>query len=541
MRRLTDGLRPHFLLALLCAALYLPGLFTIPPLDRDEARFAEASRQMLDSGDYATVRFQDELRAKKPAGIYWLQALSAHITGQEDAIWSYRLPSALGALVAVLLTFTFGQFLFGRKAALIGAALLAASPLLVVEAHTAKTDAVLLVALMAAQGMLARFYLAGRGELNDPTPGWGSALIFWLAQAGGILIKGPIVPMVSLLTLATLAIADRRIDWARRLRPITGIVLVILLVAPWVIAVSMATRGQFVGEAVNHDLLSKLIAPAESHGGMPGTYLLLATLTLWPASLFAGPGLVRAIGDRKAAAFRFCLAWIAPAWAVFELVPTKLPHYVLPLYPALALLAGSAIADRHKILSSWWMRAMAVLWSIVTLAIAVAAVLGSNRYGLAGDPAAIATCIAALTTGLATLIPLTQGRYARAAWSSVIGAVVTIALLLEGVVPRLDQLWVSARVAEIASGHPIVAAGYHEPSLVFLMGPDTLLTEGEGAALFLIQHTDAEAVIETAQEPAFVARLKKEDHAATKFAEVDGFNYSQGHPVHLGLWRLGAM
>jgi len=104
------GARPYGLLIALCLLLYLPGIAAIPPLDRDEARFAQATRQMLETGDFLRIRFQDEARNKKPAGIYWLQAASVNLFSapESTAIWPYRLPSLLGATLAVLLTFGFG-------------------------------------------------------------------------------------------------------------------------------------------------------------------------------------------------------------------------------------------------------------------------------------------------------------------------------------------------------------------------------------------------------------------------------------------------
>src|SRR5437762_12927343 len=149
-----SGWRPYALLETLCLVLYLPGIASIPPLDRDESRFAQASRQMLESGDVLRIRFQDEARNKKPAGIYWLQAASVTVfsTPQSDAIWPYRLPSVVGALLAVLLVFAIGNALLGRgdeeppprMVALIAAVLLASALGLVAEAHIAKTDAALL-------------------------------------------------------------------------------------------------------------------------------------------------------------------------------------------------------------------------------------------------------------------------------------------------------------------------------------------------------------------------------------------------------------
>ncbi len=164
-------MRPYALLCLLCLILYVPGLAAIPPLDRDEARFAQATRQMLETGDFVRIRFQDEARNKKPIGIYWLQAaaVAAFSSPESTAIWPYRLPSALAATAAVLLTFGFGaRFLASRPGGLIAAVLTASALGAVVEAHIAKADAALLAAVVAGQGAL--------GLAERPTrPGSGAA------------------------------------------------------------------------------------------------------------------------------------------------------------------------------------------------------------------------------------------------------------------------------------------------------------------------------------------------------------------------------
>ena len=109
MQSLTQGLRPYLLLTLLCVVLFAPGLASVPVMDRDEARYVQATRQMAESDDYVVVRFQDELRAKKPVGIYWLQAMAVDLLSHpaKTAVWPYRLPSAIGVLVAVLFTLIY--------------------------------------------------------------------------------------------------------------------------------------------------------------------------------------------------------------------------------------------------------------------------------------------------------------------------------------------------------------------------------------------------------------------------------------------------
>src|SRR6266699_1595560 len=171
------GARPYALLVGLCLFLYLPGISAIPPLDRDEARFAQATRQMLETGDFLRIRFQDEARNKKPAGIYWLQAASVSIfsTPAATAIWPYRLPSLLGGITAVLLMLPLGAVLFGggaepRRIAAIAAVLLASALGVVAEVHIAKTDAALLAAVMAGQGALGLAYV--RTRAGRPVNGW---------------------------------------------------------------------------------------------------------------------------------------------------------------------------------------------------------------------------------------------------------------------------------------------------------------------------------------------------------------------------------
>src|SRR5215472_11544404 len=299
---------------------------------------------MLESDDFLRIRFQDEPRNKKPAGVYWLQAASVDLfsTPASTAIWPYRLPSLLGALVAVLLTFGFGQAWVGREAAFWGSTLLAASLGLTVEAHLAKTDAVLLATVMAAQGALGEIYRRSR---NDEPTGLALPLVFWIAQGVGLLVKGPVTLLVSLLAGGALALADRNARWLKRLHFFWGMPVALLIAGPWLIAIMVATEGGFAGESLGKDLLGKLIHGQESHGAPPGYYLVLALVTFWPGSLALAGAARLAWRRRTEPVVRFLIAWIVPFWLLMEVIPTKLPHYVLPAYPALALLAGLAIAD----------------------------------------------------------------------------------------------------------------------------------------------------------------------------------------------------
>ena len=181
---------------------FLPGFFAIPPTDRDEARFAQATKQMVETGDYIDIRFQDEVRYKKPIGIYWLQAVvvrAAEAVGVPQArtrIWLYRIPSLLGALGAVLLTYWAALAFVSRRAAVLAALMMASCLLLAVERLLAKTDAMLLLTVVAAMGAMARAYMPGEREPLDAAGRWKMAAVFWTALAAGVLLKGPLIVMV---------------------------------------------------------------------------------------------------------------------------------------------------------------------------------------------------------------------------------------------------------------------------------------------------------------------------------------------------------
>src|SRR6202165_185706 len=258
-------------LALCGLLLFLPGFFNIPPIDRDEARFAQATKQMVETSDFVDIRFQEDVRYKKPVGVYWLQAAvveSASALGLPRAqvrIWLYRVPSLIGAIGAVLLTYWAALAFVTRRGAVLAGLILCSSVLLGAEARLAKTDAMLLLTVVAAMGALARVYLSWqRGE--DPAhPPWTWPMIFWTALAAGILLKGPLILMFVLLTIATLAILDRSATWLWRLRAGLGVMWMMVLVLPWFVAIVLRSGDSFFADSIGGDMLSKLAAQ-ESHG-----------------------------------------------------------------------------------------------------------------------------------------------------------------------------------------------------------------------------------------------------------------------------------
>lgn len=501
--------RPALFLILLCLVLFLPGIARIPAVDADEGRFVQATKQMVETGNFIDIRIQDEPRGQKPIGIYWLQSAAVLLTGQGAAvpIWAYRLPSLLGAIGAVLLTFWASLPLFGRRAAFVAGALMAVSVILIVESHLAKTDAALLATVVAAEGVLARLYMRREGEAVPP----GLALAFWVALGAGVLIKGPLILMIVGLTVLALLAVDRRADWLRGLRPLIGLPVLVLMVAPWLAATLLRSGPAFLQDSIGTDLLGKVVGGQEGHAAPPGTHTLLFWSVFWPGSILAALSLGWIWWNRNERAVRFCLAWIVPSLVVFEIAVTKLPHYTMPLLPAVAALVGGAAAA-GGLARGVWTRWLLAASALVPILIALGAVAIFVRFE--GQPpigASIGAAVAAIVAAVA-VFAATRGRIGESFRLIVASLAALVLAVVGGLIPNADRLWPARAIAETLPSiarcaEPAVAvAGFIEASVPFEVGTDTALLDGAGAAEFLGAGGCRIAFVDGRDAPAFLAR-----------------------------------
>lgn len=292
--KLSTGPKAYIILFLLTLLASAPGVFNLPALDRDESRFAQASKEMLEEENYILIQYQDELRNKKPAGIHWLQAASTALTTGPEAkeIWTYRVPSWLGAALAAMACLWAGIPLVGRRAAFIGAALFGSTLLLTSEAHISKTDGVLVFLTTLGIGMLARLYMHGDNDKR-------MAIAFWGIMGLSFLIKGPVTPMVAAYAgfgawVWTRAATGKNGDWWRSLAWWPGPLLFVLIVLPWLIWIQVATDWEFLRGAVGKDLKDKFTGASEGHGGWPLYHLTHIPAWFFPATLLFVPGLMAA-------------------------------------------------------------------------------------------------------------------------------------------------------------------------------------------------------------------------------------------------------
>ena len=543
--RLDDwsrGWRGPLFAALVALIAGLPGLFAMPPLDRDESRFAQATAQMLETDDMVVIRFQDQPRFKKPVGIHWLQAASvtAFSAAEDRGIWAYRIPSLLGAMLAAAACAWGAAALLGPRTGLLAGGILGATLLLSTEAFIAKTDAALCGFTTLAMAALMRIYAA---QLKGETVTRWTKLAFWVGLAMGVLIKGPVGLMVVVLSLTMLTLWDRKARWLKDLGWSWGLILLAAIVLPWATMITVATDGTFWSTAVAGDLAPKLAGGQESHGAPFGSYALAAFLLVFPATLLLPAGLVQGWTQRKDAGIRFAVCWLVPTWLVFEILPTKLVHYTLPAVPALAMLMAAALRGPLGNIS----RAVGAVLS--ALAGVLLAGLVGYLYKAHGDPSdlpmTILTALLFLAAGGVGAALVLRKTAATALVAAGALGILAHAALVGLFVPRLEPLLLAPRLetalerADLAprggAPGPVAVTGYAEPSMIFLLGTTTELTDPAGAAKAIAEGRPA--VVEGRQEKAFQAAMAAQGQAVRPAGVVEGFDYSDGDKERLTLYR----
>lgn len=563
--------RAGLLIGLIALIVFAIGSARLPVVDRDEARFAQASRQMLESTTWTgwvVPRVGDRLRLNKPPLIYWLQAACAWVfTGGDaatDAIWMYRVPSLIAGLVTVLITWRLGTALFDARVGVLGALIIALAPIMAWETHQARSDQVLVACTTMAMWALWHLW-RGRSDRRSTRFGrWH--LVLWLAVALGVMTKGPITPMVVGLTAITLALVARTPRWIVSLGLGRGLLIVALLVGPWVALVAQQVGLEHYLAIIADETLGRSASAKEGHAGPPGYHAALLIAMLWPGSMLTAVAVCwawpRALAGRahtgvarsrwvarlsvrpRRDAELFCLAWVLPAWLVFELVSTKLPHYTMPLYPPLALLSARAVyaasAGAIPGVRSFLPRFGVGAWLVVGGLIGIASPIGlwlvaGGRDDLVVAATAIAAAALAGVILLRTLMFTRAESFARAQYASLAVALVASVVLIGVILPRSPTPWVTTRLARAlddldpARTRPLATVGFYEDSLTFLTR-DRIEHPSDAHAEdwiddWLAAHPRGLLVL--------TRRLAETRPALHRLAEVAGFDYAKGDPVDL--------
>jgi 4-amino-4-deoxy-L-arabinose transferase-like glycosyltransferase len=528
--RWTRGWRGPALAALVALAAVLPGVLFLPVTDRSEARLAEASAQMLEDHDFAAAAVDEDLRDRSPLGVHWLQAAVVAAVSDPEArqIWAFRIPAAIGAMVAAAACAWGGAALFGPSAGFLAGVMLGSSLLLGAAGAIDAPGALVCAGVTLAVSAMARLRLASDGAFAAGRP---TKALFWLGLSLATAAGGLVGPVAIGLTAATLWLAERRAPWLKDLGWGWGLIVLAALVGPSLVA-GAVDGGQPAP-------LGWLIAGSGAR--TPGLQLLQAPLLLWPFALLLPAALAKLVRARRDLPVRIAACWLLPAWLIMEFARGQSPSRGLIAYGALAWLAAAAARDGPGRLSARLGAALQVL---------AAAVLAGGLFYLArrfGDADAIVfAAVAAGLVAAAGLIAsalLLRGRAAVAVGLAAVLGLAANGAAMAGLAPRLGGLWVSSRIAAAVAAAgldpragvtpgPVAVVGYGEPSLDFALGGQIEPLSPEDAAAAL--RTGRPVIVEARREDAFLAAARGSNprHAG----EAEGYDYATGSAISLELY-----
>ena len=555
--RLADwssrGLRAPLLAALITFIFAVPCAILMPPLDRDESRFTQATAQMLETGDYVRIMLQDVPRNKKPVGIHWLQALSVALTSKVEArsVLAYRWPSILGAALAAFACAWGAGKAFGTRTGLRAGVLFGVSFMLSTEAFWAKTDAVQCGFITLMMAALAQIYLRTRDlKKGDAAPKlFWLKLIFWLSLAGSIMIKiiiGPMILATTLLSLWILTLLKKEdgIGWLRHMGWRLGLSLVLLICAPWFIDITIVTNGDFWKGAAGTDFAQKLTGGSEGHAAPPGTHTLLLCATLFPASFLIGGAIQTAIQRWREPAIKFALAWFVVAFIVFELTPTKLPHYPLPTFGALIWLCAVSLDTPLKL----WARIVNLVTGLLgAVLLTVIAFGGVKTFGMpSANVMAVMVAVSTLVLGFFGWWLMMRKR-PRTGLGFLVAAGIIGHLSMVSLLASLKPMWMSQQMEQaLVAAHldpraglvpgPVASLGYSEPSLVFRMGTQTELLDDDAEGAVEALKNGQPVFVEQRFEAPFQAAAKAQGVAPHPVSQVKGLDYSNNRKMTITLY-----
>jgi 4-amino-4-deoxy-L-arabinose transferase-like glycosyltransferase len=402
---LKSAIRNYVFLFFGSLLFHLAGTWSLPLIDRDEPRFAEASREMTERGEYVVPRFNNQLRLDKPPLAYWAQAASYRIFGEND--FAARFPSALAAALTALSIFAWGARMGGEKVGWWAAIIFTLSLQTFLHAKAAVADMWLVLFMTIAHwsgfeliqrptpinreqafnsdksraGVQRSTLNQGAAASKPPWAIWKSPFfVFYSALALGFLAKGPIA-WTPLLTVSAVIIYARDWSLARRFKFLPGILLTLAVVALWGIPALIQTHGEFFTVGIGRHVIGRSLATMEGHGANSlGMYLLLLPfyfvtvfVSFFPWSIKL-PWLTKNLWRRRDSIDNYLITGVAIIFVIFSLIKTKLPHYTLPAFPLLALLLarhwqGPEIGENRRSLFASIAVTTACVWLAIALAI----------------------------------------------------------------------------------------------------------------------------------------------------------------------------
>lgn len=395
--------RDALLIGLLSLLLFGWRTASLPLFDLDEGAFSEATREILERGDWLMTYLNGEPRYDKPILVYWLQAVCVLLIGQTE--FAFRLPSMVCGSIWILLIHAFVLERAGREAALFAAACAALSVMVGVISHAATADALLNLCIAGALLDIFRW-------LETPRRALRLRVFMWLAL--GTLTKGPVAVAIPLAVSLLQSLWQGRIrDWTRAAFDPAGLLLYAALILPWAAALSLRDGGDFMRHFLFDHNLGRYTQTLQHHGGVFWYYLIWLPLVLLPFSGLIPGALIQAWRERRDPLNSFLLIWFALVFLLFSFSSTQLPHYLLygctPLFVMFGLRyqrpAGSWAALLPALALLVLLAAVPLLLPLIKTPARRAFEAGILELARAGiDTRYIAITVAALLAGLAVAL-----------------------------------------------------------------------------------------------------------------------------------------
>ncbi len=524
-----------------------------PVLDRDEARYAQSTKQMLETGNYKSIKFQNSLRSKKPVGIYWLQAITVNILSHQiferdssmkyNKIWKYRLVSSLFSFLSCLALFLIGSKVFGKNRAFYASIILNCTLLFIIEAHIAKTDSVLLSFSIISMVLLCGYYKGIFIKKYDPY-----FFLLWICIGFSLLIKGPVLAFMIILFIAFIVCFKRKIIWTLNTNPLAGFLILIIMIMPWFLSISFTEQSSFINQGLKEDLLNKIIAVQEGHGAFFGAHTISILLLFFPMSLILLQSILWIIKESKSDDNFLLLAWVLPNLFILELIPTKLPHYSLPLYPALALLSAGYLAsfDNYQI-SNKKININVILSNILyffSFSVFLFFILKSIKQFSSTISYYNLIIFLLFLLYLASILINLRLSKVKSMYYQVFIACITSFFIFGFLLPKLDKLWISKNILEALKqdninldSDYIATIGYNEPSLIFTLGTNTKILSSLQEDFFEKKLYNY-IIVEKKYLNDFKNLFKNKQNVYVLLDEFKGFNMAKNKWVSTAIFKL---
>ena len=521
--------RPQLFMIAVSALLLLTNLGETSLWDIDEPRNAGCAADMLAHGEWIVPTFNGELRSHKPVLLYWLMMSAYAVFGVNE--FAARFWSAVLSIGTVLATYHLGCRLFNRSIGLWAGVVLATSLNFVVIGRAATPDAAFLFFTTLALALFATATLPTGEDVTPESarrqPSWRRLTLVYMMMALAVLTKGPVgvVLPTSVMVLWTFW-NPRRLEklssetigidatrWRRigqlfsptqmlsaawSLKPLTALAVLCTVALPWYVAVGVRTEGRWLAEFLGQHNLGRFLTPMENHRGPIFYYVLALAMGFLPWSLMIGLTLWQQIQRLRQRhqwneSYRYLACWVGVFFVFFSIATTKLPHYMIPIYPALALLTAATV---HSIITgeapalARWLPVSAGLLMLVGVGFLVGLPLAARRY-FPGDEVIGLVGLAPLVGGAICLVLLRRERVAAAMQCFAAFAVILLAVMFGFLQQRIDRHQHSIDIVETirrAGGDDATVAAfrYLRPSWVFYYGrPIVHFTErGQVQSLF---------------------------------------------------------